>query len=514
MKSQTRLSFQKPPNPTETLKRTDKAELQMAVLTATSNVPFSIHDRLSPTIRKVFPDSKIASQYHSASTKATCMLNEAVAPVLLGDLISIMKTHPFSLCVDGSNDSDLEQMHPITIRIFDTHTNKIVTRFLDMCTSTSGTAEGIFSVVDGKLQQLLQTSNAWSLCTSVGVDNTSVNIGSRNSIKTRVLRCNPTVYFNGCPCHILHNAAQKSAESFSQSSGFDVEEFVIDLFYWFDKSTKRKNELRSYCIFCDQEYKRIVKHVSTRWLSLELAVQRALQQLPSLTSYFKSESESQARFNRLQKVFCDPLTEIYLLFFQSVLPTFTYCNQFLQREEPLIHVLQPQLLKLLQNVLSKYVKPTVLAESLSSTGLSTVDFKNPANHVADEYLSVGFITKQTLKALLNEGDISSYQYSKFFYKSIFNSSNRIFDKVVSLFELLIHATWLIFESRLEKSFVSVQYFVDRYKELFPDLSMDKLNDQFLTYQLLSDNDIPQSVKDLSWRSADDCHQVDKLKTGH
>ena len=45
MKSQTRLSFQKPPNPTETLKRTE-AELQMAVLTATSNVPFSIHDRL------------------------------------------------------------------------------------------------------------------------------------------------------------------------------------------------------------------------------------------------------------------------------------------------------------------------------------------------------------------------------------------------------------------------------------------------------------------------------------
>ena len=40
-----------------------------------------------------------------------------------------------------------------------------------------------------------------------------------------------------------------------------LKSFVIDLFYWFDKSTKRKNELRSYCIFCDQEYKRIVKHV-------------------------------------------------------------------------------------------------------------------------------------------------------------------------------------------------------------------------------------------------------------
>lgn len=514
MKSQTTLPFQKEPNLSEIQKRTE-AELQMAVLTATSNVPLSIHDRLSPTIRKVFPDSKIASQYHSASTKATCMLNEAVAPALLSDLISMMKIHPFSLCVDGSNDSDLEQMHPITIRIFDTHTNKIVTRFSDMCTSTSGTAAGIFSVVDGKLQQLLQTLNPWNLCTSVGVDNTSVNIGSRDSIKTRVLRCNPAIYFNGCPCHILHNAAQKAAESFSQSSGFDVEEFVIDLFYWFDKSTKRKNELRSYCTFCDQDYKRLVKHVSTRWLSLELAVQRSLQQLPSLSSYFKSEDKSQARFNRLQNAFSDPLIEVYLLFFQSVLPTFTHCNQFLQREEPLIHVLQPQLLKLLQNVLSKYVKPAILEGCLSSTGhgLSTVDFKNPANHVTDEYLSVGFITKQTLNKLLNEGDISSYQYSKFFKaaKAFLIRATEYLIKWCPLDdELLVHATWLSFESRLEKTFVSVQYFVDCYQELFTNLNMDKLNDQFLAYQLLTDEDIPQSLKELSCRSADGCHQIDIL----
>ena len=76
------------------------------------------------------------------------------------------------------------------------------------------------------------------MVTAVGVDNTSVNIGVRDSIKTRVLRQNPAVYFNGCPCHIIHNAAQKAGESFTGVSGFDVEEFVIDLFYWFDKSTK------------------------------------------------------------------------------------------------------------------------------------------------------------------------------------------------------------------------------------------------------------------------------------
>ena len=84
----------------------------MEVLTAASNVPLAIHDRLSPTNCKVFPDSKIASKYHSASTKATCMLNEAVASTLLCSLLELMKLHPFSLSVDGSNDSGLEKITP------------------------------------------------------------------------------------------------------------------------------------------------------------------------------------------------------------------------------------------------------------------------------------------------------------------------------------------------------------------------------------------------------------------
>ena len=131
--------------------------------------------------------------------------------------------------------------------------NSIVTRFLDMCTYTSSTAEGIFSVVDSRMKELLQCSNPWALCTSVGVDNTSVIVGARDSLKTRVISCNPTIYFNGCACHILHNAAQKAAESFAVCCGFDVEEFIIDIFYWFDKSTKWKNGLKSYCTFCNQK---------------------------------------------------------------------------------------------------------------------------------------------------------------------------------------------------------------------------------------------------------------------
>ena len=42
---------------------------------------------------------------------------------------------------------------------------------------------------------------------------------------------------------MAHNAAHKGASSFAAISKFDVEDLVVDIFYWFDKSTKRKNEL-------------------------------------------------------------------------------------------------------------------------------------------------------------------------------------------------------------------------------------------------------------------------------
>ena len=80
-------------------------------------------------------------------------------------------------------------------------------------------------------------------------------------------------------------------------------------------------------------------------------------------------------------------------------------------------------------------------------------------------------------------------------------------------ELLTHATWLDFENRLEKTFLSVQYFVQRYPEIFPEASersMDQLNEQFLAYQLLSEEDIPSKVKGSAGLSANDPHRVDVL----
>jgi len=132
-------------------------------------------------------------------------------------------------------------MNSLTVRIFNINRSGVTTQLLDMCL-TSSTAESIYSKVDDTLKQF---NIDWKMCTACSVDNTSLNLGRRNSIKTHVLHENPSTYFVGCPCHMVYNTATKAAEA---ETGFDVEDLLVDLYYWFDKSTKRKKRALILCL--------------------------------------------------------------------------------------------------------------------------------------------------------------------------------------------------------------------------------------------------------------------------
>ena len=172
-------------------------------------------------------------------------------------------------------------------------------------------------------------------CTSVAFFVVSL-VTIHDSIKSRVLAKQPNVVVAGCPCHMLHNTAAKGATAFADATGFDLEDHCVDLFYWFDKSTKRKGILKQYCMFCDTKYGAVVKYVSVRWLCLERCLDRELKKYHALKSYFLSEHESDNRFKRLNELFQRPMSEIYLMFFQSSIALLTNFNRFLQREDPLI----------------------------------------------------------------------------------------------------------------------------------------------------------------------------------
>ena len=190
-----------------------RAEVKVATMLVQNNVPLALADELTLLFRDIFSDSEIARRYASRQTKTACIINGAVAPYYQQQLIANMKEGPYALSIDGSTDTGVEKMNPLTARIFDSDHGVVTTQFLDMCMSSSSTAEGIFS----KMQEALSKHEIpWDNCVGIGLDNTSVNMGCTNSIKTRVLSVNAAVSVVGCPCHIVHNIAGKAGEAYEK----------------------------------------------------------------------------------------------------------------------------------------------------------------------------------------------------------------------------------------------------------------------------------------------------------
>ena len=256
----------------------------------------------------------------------------------------------------------------------------------------------------------------------------------------------------------------------------------MDIYYYFDNSTKRQALLKEFCIFCDQEYRKILKFGATRWLSKEVCITRVLKQYPSLKSFFESqpESRSDARLKRLQASFSNPLTEIYLLFLQSVMPLFTDLNKMLQSDEPKLYMMHDSIKAFLRKLSGRFVRPDVLA----TTNVFDIDTENEEIFLSSEKIMIGFFTRSNIASnnLYHESDRVSFNCRIFMIEAYKYAISRfpIHDHVLQ------HAKVLQFDSRTTAEFESLLFFVQRFEtlKLKLDKSMDQLYDQFSEYQAL------------------------------
>ena len=138
-----------------------------------------------------------------------------------------------------------------------------------------------------------------------------------------------------------------------------------------------------------------------------------------------------ARSERLTTMYSDPMTEVYLMFYQAMLQVYVRFNTFLWREDPLIPVLHSEVNSFLKKLFSRFIK--VGAIQAVKADIISIDYENqlPGKkyfamklHVnsslylyVDTSLFIGIMTCQLLMALEQDGDISSNQVKKF-YKGV------------------------------------------------------------------------------------------------
>ena len=87
-------------------------------------------------------------------------------------------------------------MNPVLIRLFDDNKGKVSVQLLDMGACKEGTAGALLNNINSILRE---NRVDWENCAVIGLDNTAVNVGKKNSIMTQVLAKNKNIFIDGCP---------------------------------------------------------------------------------------------------------------------------------------------------------------------------------------------------------------------------------------------------------------------------------------------------------------------------
>lgn len=214
-------------------------------------------------------------------------------------------------------------MFPLAVQFF-TPENGVVNKVVDFVENPDESAEGFVKTIQTSLQNMglsLDHVSAFS------ADNANVNYGTHNSVFTKLREANSEILRGNCHAYIVHNTVKKALDKLS----VDVENTVLKIYSFFSTSAKRRESLKEFCEFCDVEFHEILRHAATRWLSLNPAITRLLQNWVPLQSYLISIGEECPRhLKALLRLTEDAagveeeadIVEVYLLFRNKVMSLF------------------------------------------------------------------------------------------------------------------------------------------------------------------------------------------------
>ncbi|KAJ8893119.1 hypothetical protein PR048_005702 [Dryococelus australis] len=126
------------------------------------------------------------------------------------------------------------------------------------------------------------------LLTATNNDNPPIMIGVKNGTAAHLKKEIPNLCVVGCVCHLINLAAEKAAATLPYS----IDEILVDIFYYLEKSAKRKDKLKEFQILYDTEVRKLLKHVCPGWLSHGKFLSRMLQQWDTLANYFNFKVKS------------------------------------------------------------------------------------------------------------------------------------------------------------------------------------------------------------------------------
>lgn len=255
------------------------AELTEVYHSIKHHISYAAQDCSLKVLKQIITDSDIVKQMTGGRTKCTAIVNQVLYPYSMELVQEDLKNEvPFSIATDASNKGN-RKFFPVGIQYFSPK-NGICHKILDFYEDSF---EDSISIKEQLCQVLEKSQLSWSRVTAYGADNASVNFGVNNSVFQKLKsEENNDIIAAHCNDHIFHNCAKNALKLMP----VDVENIVMKIFAEFSCSAKKREELKECFNFFESEYREVIRHVPTRWLSLFKALDRVLLSWGPLKWYF------------------------------------------------------------------------------------------------------------------------------------------------------------------------------------------------------------------------------------
>ena len=176
--------------------------------------------------------------------------------------------------------------------------------------------------------------------------------------------------------------------------------------------------------------------------------ERLLELLPQLVAYCSAaknktvaEPNNQS-FKDLVSVLGDPLLKAKLQFFICIGREIQPFLKLYQTDRPMMPFLASDLAGLLRDLLSRFVKPEVLAGSKSILSLSSIDCADKKIHLDVSKLDVGFAASQSLRVKSGASDKAKHTFRMECHDFLVAVIKKIMEKAPIKYQLIRSLTWM------------------------------------------------------------------------
>lgn len=350
---------------------TQKAESTLAMFIC-EHASILTTDHLSQVCKKSFSDSHSADlRLHR--TKCTNIIKNILAPHFYQELVDDIGDQEYSVLIDESTDVSVSKLLGVTVRYFSKSVKKIISTFLGLVELEDGTANNI---VNG-LKLLLSGLNLnIKKLIGIGTDNASVMTGTTNGVHQLLKNetGNENLILVRCVCHSLQLAMSHASE---ETLPRNIDFLIRETYNWFSHSSKRQIYYKDLFKTMNSGSKplKIPQLSNTRWISIEPAVSRILEQWNELRLLFQVARRNEHCYmaETLYNMYNDPVNHLYLIYLKPILQEVQIVNKLFESNDVDVCKLYNDLIGLTESISRRILNPTARVDVLTQNIASYVD---------------------------------------------------------------------------------------------------------------------------------------------